>query len=142
VVLGRTVELAEIPAPTGGEDARRERVRSWWRRDGWADVRSDEAGNLWARVRAGDDPAVIVAAHLDTVFDDTVDHRCAGPGTGCAVPAWATTASAWRPCPRSAPSWPKAPGPRRWIDTSPLGAGLGCAAATIAGWEGVGCDEP
>lgn len=32
--------------------------------------------------------------------------------------------------------------PHEWIDTSPLGAGLGCAAATIAGWEGVGCDQP
>jgi tripeptide aminopeptidase len=89
VVLRRTVELAEIPAPTGGEEARRERVRWWWLRDGWADVRTDEAGNLWARVRPGDDPAVIVAAHLDTVFDGTVDHqvrrageRLCGPSVG------------------------------------------------------------
>ncbi len=32
--------------------------------------------------------------------------------------------------------------PGEWIDTSPLGTGLGCAAATIAGWEGVACDQP
>jgi hypothetical protein len=32
--------------------------------------------------------------------------------------------------------------PGEWIDTSPLDAGLGCAAATIAGWEEVGCDQP
>jgi len=33
-VLGRTVELARIPAPTGAEGARAERVSQWWRRDG------------------------------------------------------------------------------------------------------------
>ena len=88
-VLRRTVELAEIPAPTGQEGARRERVRSWWQRDGWEDVRADEAGNLWARVRPGWRPAVVLAAHLDTVFDETVDHRVRrdgarlrGPGVG------------------------------------------------------------
>jgi tripeptide aminopeptidase len=80
-VLSRTVELAEIPGPTGQEEARRELVRSWWQHDGWADVRADQAGNLWARVRPGDAPAVILAAHLDTVFDDTVEHRVRQDGT-------------------------------------------------------------
>jgi hypothetical protein len=56
-VVRRTVELAEIPAPTGLEAARQERVRTWWLEDGWADVRADEAGNLWARVRPGAAPA-------------------------------------------------------------------------------------
>jgi tripeptide aminopeptidase len=80
-VIRRTVKLAEIPAPTGHEDTRRERVRSWWLRDGWTDVRTDDAGNLWARVRPGDGPAVVLAAHLDTVFDDTADHRVRQEGT-------------------------------------------------------------
>lgn len=87
VVLQRTVKLAEIPAPTGREDARRERLRSWWLRDGWADVRTDEVGNLWARVRPGDAPAVILAAHLDTVFDETVDHRVSWQGTRLCGPS-------------------------------------------------------
>ena len=81
LVLSRTVELAEIPAPTGQEDARRELVRSWWRRDGWADVRVDRVGNVWARVRPGGQPAVVLAAHLDTVFDATVDHRVRRDGS-------------------------------------------------------------
>jgi tripeptide aminopeptidase len=80
-VLERTVELAEIPAPTGHEDARRERVRSWWQQDGWADVRADAVGNVWARVRPGDQPAVVLAAHLDTVLDAAVDHRVRREGT-------------------------------------------------------------
>jgi acetylornithine deacetylase/succinyl-diaminopimelate desuccinylase-like protein len=80
-VVGRTVELAEIPAPTGLEDARRERVQTWWLEDGWAEVRTDEVGNLWARVRPGEGPSAVVCAHLDTVFDDTVDHRVRRDGT-------------------------------------------------------------
>jgi tripeptide aminopeptidase len=80
-VTRRTVELAEIPGPTGQEGARRERVRSWWQQDGWADVRADGAGNLWARVRPGGQPAVILAAHLDTVFGEAVDHRVRRDGT-------------------------------------------------------------
>jgi acetylornithine deacetylase/succinyl-diaminopimelate desuccinylase-like protein len=77
----RTVELAQIPAPTGQEGARRELVRSWWQADGWAGVRADEAGNLWARIRPGAGPAVVVCAHLDTVFDQATDHRIRREGT-------------------------------------------------------------
>jgi hypothetical protein len=46
LVIERTVELAEIPAPTGLEAARQERVRTWWLEDGWADVHDDEVANL------------------------------------------------------------------------------------------------
>ncbi len=80
-VLRRTVELAQIPAPTGQEGARRELVRSWWQADGWAGVRADEVGNLWARIRPGPGPAVVVCAHLDTVFDSGTDHRVRRDGT-------------------------------------------------------------
>jgi tripeptide aminopeptidase len=80
-VLSRTVELAELPAPTGHEDARRDLVMSWWQRDGWADVRADQAGNVWARVRPGGQPAVVLAAHLDTVFDAGVNHRVRRDGS-------------------------------------------------------------
>ena len=33
-VVRRTVELAQIPAPTGLVGARHERVRTWWLEDG------------------------------------------------------------------------------------------------------------
>ena len=209
-VIRRTVKLAEIPAPTGHEDTRRERVRSWWRQDGWTDVRTDDVGNLWARVRPGDGPAVVLAAHLDTVFDDTVDHqvrqegtRLCGPSVGddsvgvaalsalgtrapneqitvgieelgrrpageleqahplAAAAAAALRAAGWRARFTAASTDANAAHvagvpaiaigvttgggehtPDEWIDTSPLSAGLGCAAATIAGWEGGGGDRP
>ncbi len=58
-VVRRTIELAEIPAPTGVEAARAALVRSWWELDGLRDVHVDEAGNVWAKARDGDGPIVI-----------------------------------------------------------------------------------
>src|SRR5579863_1595269 len=75
VVLERTVELAEIPAPTHAEAHRAACVSAWWHADGHEAVEVDHVGNVWARLRAGDGPAVLVCAHLDTVFGAEVDHR-------------------------------------------------------------------
>ncbi len=74
-VLARTVELAEIPAPTNDEARRAARVSAWWREDGHDSVDIDATGNVWARLRAGNGPALLVCAHLDTVFGNDVDHR-------------------------------------------------------------------
>ncbi|MGZ4132176.1 MAG: M20/M25/M40 family metallo-hydrolase [Actinomycetota bacterium] len=88
-VIRRTIELAEVPAPTGAEGARAGLVRSWWAIDGLAEVHLDEAGNVWGRARAGDGSAVVVCAHLDTVFGPEVPHtvrtdadRLSGPSVG------------------------------------------------------------
>jgi len=88
-VVDRTIELCAIPAPTGQEGARAELVASWWREDGWDDVRVDEVGNVWAGVPARGERAALVCAHLDTVFPADVTHgaridgdRLLGPGVG------------------------------------------------------------
>ncbi|WP_214105883.1 M20/M25/M40 family metallo-hydrolase [Acrocarpospora catenulata] len=89
-VIERTIELSLIPAPPLQEAARAERVAGWWRADGLAEVAIDPTGNVWARVRAGSGPAILVAAHLDTVFGHDVRHgltddgagRLVGPGCG------------------------------------------------------------
>lgn len=88
-VVDRTVTLASIPAPTGEEAARAELVSSWWRADGFEDVHRDVAGNVWARARSGTGAAVVLAAHLDTVFGRDVAHDVVrdggtlrGPGVG------------------------------------------------------------
>lgn len=73
-VLRRTVELAETPAPTGAEGVRADLVRSWWAADGLDRVHMDETGNVWARARTGDGPAIVLCAHLDTVFGADVPH--------------------------------------------------------------------
>ena len=88
-VLARTESLAVIPAPPGAEAARAELVAAWWRADGWSRVTTDAMGNVWACVRDGDGGAVVLAAHLDTVFPEDLPHdvreesgRLLGPGVG------------------------------------------------------------
>jgi tripeptide aminopeptidase len=88
-VLLRTAEIAAIPAPTGSEVTRAALVTDWWREDGWENVRMDAAGNVWALVRPGQGPAIVLAAHLDTVFPADLPHdvreengRLVGPSVG------------------------------------------------------------
>ena len=88
-VVDRTITLASIPAPTGEEAARAELITLWWRADGFDVVHDDAAGNVWGRARAGAGPAVVLAAHLDTVFSRDVAHEIVrdgdtlrGPGVG------------------------------------------------------------
>ncbi|MET0799920.1 MAG: M20/M25/M40 family metallo-hydrolase [Actinomycetota bacterium] len=74
-VVARTIEIAEVPAPSGQEEARSSVVRSWWESDGLSEVHTDAVGNVWAQVRGGDGPVVVLCAHLDTVFGADVSHR-------------------------------------------------------------------
>ncbi len=91
LVLDRTIALSGIPAPTGHEQQRAEVVRDWWAADGLRGVAVGAAGNVRARLRAGNpqQPAVLLCAHLDTVFGPEVTHavvrhggRLTGPGVG------------------------------------------------------------
>ena len=91
LVLDRTVALSAIPAPTGHEEQRAQVVRDWWTADGLPGVTVGAAGNVRALLRAGDpqQPAVLLCAHLDTVFGPEVAHavvrhggRLTGPGVG------------------------------------------------------------
>lgn len=68
-VLHTQIALSEIPAPTGAEHARGESVAARFRALGLEDVRTDDVGNvIGARRGTGDQPPVLVCAHLDTVF--------------------------------------------------------------------------
>jgi tripeptide aminopeptidase len=107
LVVDRTIALSVIPAPPGAEARRAATVAGWWRADQLAAVTVDAAGNVRARLRpatapgpiapgpvaAGPaapgaaPPAVLVCAHLDTVFGPQVRHgaqrrgrQLAGPG--------------------------------------------------------------
>jgi tripeptide aminopeptidase len=80
-VLRRTIELAETPAPTGAEGMRADLVHVWWTTDALDRVSIDETGNVWACARDGYGPAMVLCAHLDTVFGPEVAHgvRVDGP---------------------------------------------------------------
>jgi len=87
--VGLQVALAEIPSPTGHEARRGEAVIAAFRERG-LNPAVDEVGNVTARLEgATDAPPVVVCAHLDTVFADSVAHhvmadgnRLIGPGIG------------------------------------------------------------
>ena len=73
-ILDLAVEIQQIPAPTFHEAARAEFVRLRFADEGLVDVKIDRAGNVYARlagVRSG--KALVVSAHLDTVFPSSVD---------------------------------------------------------------------
>lgn len=88
-IVGQWRELTEIPAPSGQEARRAERVEELVREAG-LDVRRDAAGNVLATRRGtGGGRHVVLDAHLDTVFpmDTDVTVRLEGdtiaaPGVG------------------------------------------------------------
>ncbi len=66
--------ICEVPAPTFEEERRAELVMSLWRAAG-LEPRLDGIGNVVAEVPGGSGPRVLLAAHLDTVFDARSDVR-------------------------------------------------------------------
>lgn len=75
---GRAAELAraicEVPAPPFGEGERSRFVAGLWRAAGLSPS-FDEVGNVIAAVPGGSGPRVVLAAHLDTVFEAGTDVR-------------------------------------------------------------------
>ena len=107
--------LTEIPAPTGQEERRGDFCRRWLAEAGCTGVYTDSAGNvIYPHRCSGRDDAIVVMAHLDTVFPDRAitvreeGDRLYAPGIGddtanlaalllaaryvarhnCAVPVW------------------------------------------------------
>ncbi len=66
--IENTLKLQSIPAPTFHETQRSSFLEHALKRNGVQDVEQDDMGNVFARVPGGQAPAVIVSAHLDTVF--------------------------------------------------------------------------
>lgn len=76
--LRQMAELVEIPAPPFGEEARGRHVLGLFRELGLHDVHRDDAGNVIGMLPEAAEPdaaPVVVAAHLDTVFDEDTDVR-------------------------------------------------------------------
>lgn len=85
-----TMRLTAVPAPTNDEGDRAEVLAAILREAGFADVRTDELHNVTGRIPGRQaDRAVLLAAHIDTVFPRGVDvtprrvsDRLFGPGIG------------------------------------------------------------
>jgi len=89
-VLETAIAVQQVPAPTFDEAARGALVLSRFQSFGLSDTGSDELGNVYGR-RPGRSrrPALLIAAHLDTVFPRDTDlrvryegDRVYGPGLG------------------------------------------------------------
>ena len=91
--LGRQATLSAIPAPTGAETARAERVAEMFRDAGLDRVTIDDVGNVRGWLAGAQhavplpDQCVVLSAHLDTVFGPELDvsvarrgPRLEGPG--------------------------------------------------------------
>ena len=89
-VLNLAEQIQQIPAPTFGESQRAEFIRQYFYNLGVKDVWMDEAGNVYSRIRGqGKKPAIVVTAHLDTVFPQSTNltlvrtpEKISGPGIG------------------------------------------------------------
>jgi len=67
-LLGRTLALQAIPAPTFREQARAGFLESEFAKAGLAEIHFDATGNLLGKVSGGSRPPLLVCAHLDSVF--------------------------------------------------------------------------
>jgi len=91
-VLEWTKRIAAVPAPTFDESARASLVRDVMREQGLAPVVdgiSDVVGTITGTATGDNAPAVLLAAHLDTVFEHSIainvrdeGTRIHGPGIG------------------------------------------------------------
>lgn len=87
-IVRSQIAVAQIAAPTGEEQERAAWVRRRFQDCGLDDVHADAAGNVVGRrPGAADLPAVVICAHLDTVFPRSTDlsirregERLVGPG--------------------------------------------------------------
>jgi acetylornithine deacetylase/succinyl-diaminopimelate desuccinylase-like protein len=88
--LETALAIQQVPAPTFEEAERSAMVLERLRQLGLSDVASDELGNVYGRRPGrGDRPALLIAAHLDTVFPRGTDlqvryegDKIYGPGLG------------------------------------------------------------
>jgi acetylornithine deacetylase/succinyl-diaminopimelate desuccinylase-like protein len=91
-VIDEALSIQAIPAPTFAEEARAQHVAHRFRAAGMQEVGYDEMGSVYGLTPGADRsrPALLITAHLDTVFpQDTdlsvsraADGRICGPGLG------------------------------------------------------------
>lgn len=109
-LLRLAIELQSIPAPTFQEEARAAALESALRQAGLREVFRDAVGNVLARAAGRGGGAVVLAAHLDSVFPPEQTHRARrqgdrvfGPGIGDNAVALAALAELARDLSRRPP---------------------------------------
>lgn len=73
-IVDEWIRLVEIPSPSGHEQARAKYIRAEMEKLGLSDIRTDDLFNVsGVRKGTGGGPAVVFAAHMDTVFPEGTD---------------------------------------------------------------------
>lgn len=72
-MISENIAVCEIAAPSFQEKNRAEYVAGRWQELGLKNVFIDETFNVYADIKQGEGPTVLVAAHLDTVFPIETD---------------------------------------------------------------------
>ncbi len=67
-LLKRTLEIQAIPAPTFSEEIRAEYMRHAFNDIGLKEISVDHVGNVFGRIKGGNNRPLILAAHMDSVF--------------------------------------------------------------------------
>ncbi|MEO7653812.1 MAG: M20/M25/M40 family metallo-hydrolase, partial [Bryobacteraceae bacterium] len=87
--IEKQIQLSQIPSPTFQEAKRGVQLAAEFRRVGLTDIETDARGNVLGWRKGESERALVIAAHLDTVFpietDVTVKRepgRLTGPGIG------------------------------------------------------------
>jgi tripeptide aminopeptidase len=88
-LIDRTIKIQSIPAPTFDEAARASWVYREFQELGFEAVEQDPVGNVYCRIAGGNQPPLVITAHMDTVFSLDVplqllktSERIVGPGIG------------------------------------------------------------
>jgi acetylornithine deacetylase/succinyl-diaminopimelate desuccinylase-like protein len=89
-VLDLVVQIQQIPAPTFKEEQRAKFIQRYFSEMGMKEVWMDDSGNVYSRIRGTSrKPAIVVSAHLDTVFTQSTEltlirspEKISGPGIG------------------------------------------------------------
>ena len=84
-IIALLKRICEVPAPTFAEGERGKLLSHLLAGTGLS-PQTDEVGNVTARLPGGTGPRVLVAAHLDTVFDADVDVRVRETGGRLSAP--------------------------------------------------------
>lgn len=102
-LISDLVKIAQTPAPTFEEEERAQLMESLYHEYGVDVIDRDDAGNVIAQIKEKDVDPVCLVAHLDTVFDRSVNHTVQlddrtieGPGVGDDSLALASQLSALR----------------------------------------------
>lgn len=81
------MHITEIPAPSGGEQAREKYIREELQKIGLTNIKTDSPGNLsaWRKGTEAGDP-VVFAVHMDTVFPATTPLKVKREGGALKAP--------------------------------------------------------